>query len=95
MEAAFEALVHDAKKWEEVAEDLTGPSYSIWPLEISGPKDIMPFGMSAGLDEKYNQVRVQVQDMLNQANDYFFKLASTLRQVASDYAAGGRNFVES
>lgn len=87
VEAAFDALVYDAKKWEKAAEDLTGPSYSIWPLEISGPKDVMPFGMGAGIDEKYNQVRIQIQDMLDQASEYFSTLASTLHQVASDYAA--------
>lgn len=98
IKVAIDALRHDAKAWDQAADDLADPTNAVTPLELNGSPDVMLYGADIGIDTRYNNARTAIEDLLGKASEYFRELSSTLQQVATQYerqeAAGVSDFRE-
>jgi hypothetical protein len=81
---ALEAMRSDARTWETASGDLRGPVDAIGSLQID-PAAFSMWAIDHGVDKTYDEARTALQNMLNQAAEYFQEISTDLNEAANQY----------
>lgn len=97
IEVALAAMRTDAGLWDTAADGMQGPASSLGGVTLTAA-DVSKWAADAGLDQTYEQVRTQVETLLQQGAENFRAIAGTLRASADTYQRedeAGRHTFES
>jgi hypothetical protein len=86
LRVALEAMRSDATVWATASDNLDGPRSTIGGLVLTSA-DVSFWAVDHGLDRTYNDARLALEDMLNQATQAFRSLSETLNAAANTYEA--------
>lgn len=97
IEVALAAMRTDAGLWDGAADGVRGPASALDGVTLTAA-DVSKWAADAGLDQMYEQVRTQVQTLLQQGEENFRAIAGTLHASADTYQRedeAGRHTFES